>query len=566
MRAPRRPTIALAAALGAGVALRIFHLASGRSLYIDEARLVLNIGSRSFSGLLSPLDYEQTAPIPFLFGEKLAVMAGGMNEVALRFLPFLAGIATLFVIYRLAVRLLPAPAAAVAVALAGVSPAMIQYSNEAKPYSIDALIGSLITLLGIELLASPHDRARWRAYAIAGIVAVLVSTPGIIVVTGVTAALLADAQVRRNGQLRTRLVGGAVLWGVLFAAIYVAFYRSVSQLPYMQSFWQPAFLTRGEGALVTRAGRMAGDVLWGTFMGGPYFHTTTRETFPLVILMAAGLAVVAVAGAVFVARRAGVTILFALLSPVAVTVVAAAMGVYPITLRLVQFCVPALIILVVGGAALAVQRAPAGRQSVLMAVIAAALLVRPAIRATLPAFQSYQWQELRPLVRQYESAGPDEPVYVFANAVPAWLFYTTDWEHPDRARLAWYARMASVGGPAFENAPPRPHAVASEGEGLEYRAGRRREIVGISTGDQWRVLVGSRNGRPDEGWAENESRRIVAAAEPSVWLVFSHYRGSENLLFDRIEAQGLVQDLGEPAKGAHLFRYTRTKTAMRRPG
>jgi hypothetical protein len=224
------------------------------------------------------------------------------------------------------------------------------------------------------------------------------------------------------------------------------------------------------------------------------------------------------------------------------------------------------IILVVGGAALGAQSAPAGRRTVLMAVTAAALLLRPAIRVTLPAFHSYQWQELRPLVRQYESAGHDEPVYVFANAVPAWLFYTPDWEHPDRARLAWYTRMASVGGPAFENAPPRPHAVASEGEGLEYRAGRRREIVGISTGDQWRVLVGSRNGRPDEGWAENESRRIVAAAEPSIWLVFSHYRGSENLLFDRIEAQGLVQDLGQPAKGAHLFRYTRTTTAMRRPG
>ena len=563
MSGRRTAFIPLAAALVAGIALRLIHLAGGRSLYIDEARLALNIGSRTLAGLLRPLDYEQTAPIPFLFAEKLAVMVGGMNEVALRFVPFLAGIAVLFVIHRLAARLLPASAAALVVALAAVSPALIQYSNEAKPYSIDALFGALLTLLGIELLASPHDPARWRKYAVAGTAAVLVSTPGILVACGMTAVLLASREVRGHAWLRTRLIGISMLWVALFGVLYVAFYRAVSQLPYMQSFWQPAFLTQGEGALVTRAGRMAGDVLWGTFMGGPYFHTATRETFPLVILMAAGLAAVALAGAIFVVRRAGWIMLAVLVSPTAAAIGAAAAGVYPITLRLVQFCLPALIVLVVGGAALAAQNAPPRRQQVLLAVMAAALLVRPTLRVTLPAFHSYQWQELRPLVRHYESAGHDEPVYVFANAVPAWLFYTTDWKHPDRARLAWYTRMASVGGPAFENAPPRPHPVVGEGEDLAYQAGRRREIVGISTGDQWRVLVGSRNGRPDDGWAENEARRIAAAAAPGIWLLFSHYRGSENHLFDQIEADGLVQDLGEPAKGAHLFHYTRPTTPTR---
>ena len=563
MQLLRRPPAALAAAaLLIGAALRAFHLLEGRSLYIDEARLALNIGSRSLAGLLHPLDYEQTAPIPFLFAEKLATLLGGMNEVALRFVPFVAGAAALFLLYRLATRILPEPAAALATALGAVSPALVQYSNEAKPYSIDALIGVLLILLGLELLAAPEDLAKWKRYFVAATVAVLVSTPGVIVVGGVTAGLLTSRAVRRHEPLRMKLIGGSVLWLAISAAIYLAFYRAVSSLPYMQSFWRPAFLTPHEGALLTRAGRMAGDVFWGTFMGGPYFHTTTRETFPLVILMTSGLAAVALAGAIYVGRKAGWSALAVLIGPVPVLIAAAAAGVYPITLRLVQFCLPALVVLIAGGAALAAQSAPPRRKAILMAMMAAALLIRPAVRVAVPALHTYQWQELRPLVRHYESEGRDEPVYVFANAAPAWLFYTTNWEHPDRARLQWYAEAASEGGPAFENAPPRRAPVSGEGAELVYTAGPRKELLGISTGDQWRVLVGSKKGRPDYGWAENESRRIAEAASPHIWLVFSHYRGSENELFDRVEEYGMFQDFAEPARGAHLFRYSKIKSGI----
>jgi hypothetical protein len=69
-RAAARTLFLSAAAIVAGVLIRLEHLAGGRSLHIDEARLALNIGQRSFSGLLEPLAYEQTAPIPFLWAER----------------------------------------------------------------------------------------------------------------------------------------------------------------------------------------------------------------------------------------------------------------------------------------------------------------------------------------------------------------------------------------------------------------------------------------------------------------------------------------------------------------
>ena len=90
---------------------------------------------------------------------------------------------------------------------------------------------------------------------------------------------------------------------------------------------------------------------------------------------------------------------------------------------------------------------------------------------------------------------------------------------------------------------------------LVYDNEARREIVGISTGDQWRVLVGSRTGRTDPGWAENERLRIDRAANPRIWLIFSHYRGTENGLLDLIEAGGLLQETNQRQKGAQLFCY-----------
>src|ERR1700752_1982493 len=60
-----------------GAALRLLGYCSQGELYIDDARLALNIASRSYGGLARPLDYGQVAPIPFLWLEKLATQIGG---------------------------------------------------------------------------------------------------------------------------------------------------------------------------------------------------------------------------------------------------------------------------------------------------------------------------------------------------------------------------------------------------------------------------------------------------------------------------------------------------------
>ena len=62
-----------AIAIVAGVALRVVEYTRNRPLWLDEAMLGLNIASRSAGQLALPLDYDQSAPLLYLWLERLAV-------------------------------------------------------------------------------------------------------------------------------------------------------------------------------------------------------------------------------------------------------------------------------------------------------------------------------------------------------------------------------------------------------------------------------------------------------------------------------------------------------------
>ena len=98
-------------------ALRIALWLRQRSLWIDEARLGLNIASRSYLSLLPPLDYDQSAPLLYLWIERFTVAVFGVSDASLRLPALAAGIATVALIYFVARRLFGRPAALLATAM-----------------------------------------------------------------------------------------------------------------------------------------------------------------------------------------------------------------------------------------------------------------------------------------------------------------------------------------------------------------------------------------------------------------------------------------------------------------
>src|SRR5512146_485715 len=175
-------SLALILALGAGA--RIVAYAANRSLWTDEAALAASIVPRSFGQLAAPLDFAQVAPIAFLWLEKSVVSLFGAGEWALRLVPFVAGLLSLFLFALVARRVLDDAGALFATTLFAVAAPLIYFAAETKQYSSDMAVALALVLLTLRLRERPLDARRAAALAVAGAVAPFVSQPSLFVLAG----------------------------------------------------------------------------------------------------------------------------------------------------------------------------------------------------------------------------------------------------------------------------------------------------------------------------------------------------------------------------------------------
>jgi hypothetical protein len=555
----------LGLALGFGMGLRVIQFAAASSLDIDESMLALNIAARSYTALLEPLDYGQTAPIPFLWAERLVTQLAGVGEVSLRALPFVAGMVLPVAVYRLARRLLATEGALLATAFAALAPILIRYSVTLKPYVLDALITVLLIEVALDVLAaspspsSPSPPATaaadpWRRLLVAGAIAVVVSQPAIFVLTGFGAAVLAESRLRRAPGAYRRLTTGVVVWGGPFIAVYVTFYRATATSEYMQQYWAASFLSPGSPELFHRAGLVAREILFPVFVGSR----------PHVFLVTAVLLALCGAGLFGLGRRSGPWAAVLLAGPLAAAVGASALHRYPLGARTMLFAVPLLILMMAEGVVLAVARL---RGPVAVGAARVVTVLWLVMIAAIAATQPYRPQETRPLVQQVERcADPKGLIYALASAAPMWAFYATDWTAPDTSRLRWLARVASPGGPAFHNSFSRGGPVRDDGAKLIWGAGSRLELVGVRTGMQGRGITGLTQHAPDSGWAEHEANRIHSAGRAEAWLLFANtYAQEREALLAALEAAGGKRTYERLTRGAWLYRYQLTEEAHSRP-
>ena len=119
----------------AGVAMRVAQYVANRSLWVDEAMLALNLRDHGFAALVGPLDYDQAAPVGFLLASKAVTLALGYSEYALRLLPLVASVASVFLFRKLILRTLTRGAGAIAMLLFAISSYLVYYGAEVKQYS-----------------------------------------------------------------------------------------------------------------------------------------------------------------------------------------------------------------------------------------------------------------------------------------------------------------------------------------------------------------------------------------------------------------------------------------------
>jgi hypothetical protein len=412
-------TVILAIALIMGVIFRFRMYLQDRSLWLDAANLAINIVEKNYAALWGLLDGRQSAPVGFLFASKFVGSVFGYSEAVLLFLPFLFGVGALILFLILSVDVLGRLVAPLAfIPFASCSTA-IYYSGEFKQYSADLFFSVLILFVTHRILKEQFARSWIILFGVVGLISVWFSNTAIFMLAGTGLALL--LMTIRQGHPPQTLIALVIAGGVIFLhflALYL-FQIRPAIVESMYTYWAMGF------APVMPFSTETFDWWHKMFLGYakyPLGFHGYGVWFSLIALVF-GCGVFSVVKS----RRA---ILYLFLLPLVVLIVFSIFHLYPITTgeqdihsRLVLFTLPVAFILIAAGINGFAQLFP---KPLFVTVVLGILLIYPSINHMIP-WPRFMRQEMKPLVSYlYQHFSPEDSVYVYNRAVPAFRFYTRD--------------------------------------------------------------------------------------------------------------------------------------------
>jgi hypothetical protein len=192
-------------------------------IWCDEAFVLNNYPSRGYLDLLGPIDGCQIAPLLFHVAELAAFSWLGPGELSVRLPAFLAGVASLFLFWRLARLTLPPAGHTLAVGVLAVSVWPVSLAPQVKPYAFDLFFSLALLVPAASWLRDPSRLTPLLALALVAPVAVTASYPAALVGGAVGLALLPLAWRQRRAQ------GPFALYGVLLVGSFAAHYLLVGR-------------------------------------------------------------------------------------------------------------------------------------------------------------------------------------------------------------------------------------------------------------------------------------------------------------------------------------------------
>ncbi len=362
-----------------GAAMRVRQYAARTSFWADEAFVVMNLRDLSAMQLMGKLKFDQAAPPVFLWSLKGMSQLTGANEYSLRLIPLLLSVAGLGAFGLLAWRLMPPPAALLAIGLFALDRRLVEYAADVKQYSGDVTIAALLLLIAFW---RPHEEPAKRLMrtAIAAAIAVWCSHPVAIVFGGIS-IVLSLAALRRDPEQSWTVFRANGLFALSFVRLYgLSIHRQHTQFLYL--FWKQSFPDVHHPLLFP---------VWFWHQFFDLLQAPYRWAGAVFILLTA----------IAIVRTASVkqwTLVGVLIAPLALTVIAAIAQQYPFNAsRLTLFLMPELYLLVgLGATALWTFLPPAGRIAwwVLPAALIGTGLAGGISRMARPVYKS----SIRPMV------------------------------------------------------------------------------------------------------------------------------------------------------------------------
>lgn len=240
----RRKLILLAAILLLACGLRTVQYVARSSFWLDELSMVSNFEKKSLTELVSrPLGELQVAPAGFLTVVKAGSVVLGLNELGLRFIPWISALVGVFLFWRVARRVLNSPALLIGLLIFALSPALTWYGGNVKPYSSDIAATLLLVWLALRFEERPSDSRAAMSAGFVGAPILFVSFPA-VVTAGALGLVLSWRWLRdrpRNSIIPLLWVG--VPWTLAALAAGWLALRLVDPATnaYMRRFWVDGF-------------------------------------------------------------------------------------------------------------------------------------------------------------------------------------------------------------------------------------------------------------------------------------------------------------------------------------
>lgn len=391
--------------IAAGVLVRVFQYIHNRSLWLDEAMLARNIISRDFIGLLTPLDFNQGAPVLFLWLIKSSSVFFGTNEHALRLFPLLASIAGIFLFYLIAKSFLEERFALAALFLFAFSTRLIYYAQELKQYSFDVTIVLALLYLTIKICNNRNNYNQIFVFiTLIGCISTYLSFPSIFAIASSSTTILI-LKIRNKIKISYfHIVMMFTLWGIAFSINYFAILRPLAQNDYLFSFWSKGFLPL---PINVEAIKIWGAVITNFFT---YFEIKNISQIPIIVF--SGIAVIAgVRNKSEFTLTLAATILFAMM--------ASMLGKYPLEKRMALFAFPVIILLAAKGA-----ETIAANKNTYISLALVLLMMTPTISNIPKTMKGITREEVRDILQSLDSKIQNEDsVYVYSRANHAVRYY-----------------------------------------------------------------------------------------------------------------------------------------------
>jgi hypothetical protein len=310
-----------------------------RSLWLDEAMLARNIVDRSLLNLIfTPLDYNQGAPILFLFIEKMSTFILGQNDFALRIFPFICGVLIVPLTIYIAMKLFGKVAGGVAGFLVAFNSTLIFYSDEVKQYSSDAFVALVVTFFFFKWFNEKLTRSHFWKILLLGIITSILSHPSLFIFGGLVFVLWVKTyfQSRKEDQRQDfyRLTGIIFLWILFYGILYVVTLRNLSSNDHLVNYWVDGFMPIPPWS----------NLQWFRNLPlkftSPLLHDQNESQIIFLFLIPLGF--------IFTFRKQKFAA-FGIITVCAGLLTASALRLYPIDGRLLIFSIPLTILLISGG-------------------------------------------------------------------------------------------------------------------------------------------------------------------------------------------------------------------------